>query len=204
MLRAVALLLCAGGLQAQAVSATLLDPTLATAVVSATIADQGPDVINLVTGTKVKTATLLDLTACNETDSDQLIDNSMLYQRINARNVQGITLYDSKVVTLVLSVFQDRNVYAKLFKGGQAAATVTAILLLAFKLNPVAAAALLIAPEIYQAVLPVIHSPVDLAALSADILQQNTAVKLAGKTCHAGLVIGRTSATVLTEVLTVQ
>jgi hypothetical protein len=173
--------------------------------VTVTIADLGAAPLNLLTETRLGGTRLLDATVCNETDSDELVDFAMVYQRINSGSTQGLTLYDSQLVTRVLAVFQDRNLFAKLFKTGTAASSVAAIITAAFRLDPVIGAALQIAPQIYGAILPVIHSPADIAALSADILQQNSGVKLAGHSCHAGLVVARTfAASVRTEVLLVQ
>lgn len=175
--------------------------------VKATIADQGADPISLLTGTTVKSATLLDLTVCNESaTADASVDNSLVYQRIDTLAVlnPGLTLYDSKVVSRVLAVFQDKNVYAKLFRGGAAASTVGVILTTALKLNPAVSLALAIAPQIYSAILPVVHSPEDLQSLATDIVQQNTGGQLAGHSCRSGLVIARYAGGVKTEVVTIQ
>jgi hypothetical protein len=171
-------------------------------VLTVTLADQGAAPMNLVVGTKVATATLLDLTVCNETGADVVADTSRIYQRVDAGG--SVVLYDSKLVALVLTVFQDKNVYAKLFRGGVSASAVVGILLVAFKASPVLASAMLAAPLIYQAVLPVIHSPVDLTALSASVLQQNVSVNLAAHACYAGLAVAKTTGSVATQVITVQ
>jgi hypothetical protein len=173
-------------------------------LITVTIVDQGPEPISLVTGAKIKTATLLDATVCNETPDDQQIDNALLYQRINTRTTQGVTLYDSQVVVRVLAVFQDKDIYAKLFKAGAAAASITAVLTTAFHTNPLLSTALQIGPGIYQAILPVVHSPQDLQQLASDVLSQASGGKLAGHSCRAGLVIARANGQIKTEVITVQ
>jgi hypothetical protein len=190
-----------------AITPAKLSSAIAAGSVKVTIVDQGADPISLLTGTTVKSATLVDLTVCNESGTaDASVDNSMIYQRINSLTTlnPGLTLYDSRVVALVLSVFEDKNVYAKLFKGGSAASTVGVILTTALKLNPIATTALAVAPLIYSAILPVVHSPEDLQALASNIVQQNTGGQLAGHSCRSGLAIARTSAAVKTEVITVQ
>lgn len=189
-----------------AITASKLASSLAPGSITATIVNQGADPISLLAGSKVKSATLLDLTVCNESQTaDASVDNSMVYQRVNSRSTQALTLYDSRVVSRVLAVFQDHNIYAKLFRGGAAASTVGVILTTALKLNPELSLAIAIAPQIYGAILPVIHSPEDLMALAADVVQQNTGGQLAGHSCRSGLVIARTAlAVVKTEVITVQ
>jgi hypothetical protein len=172
--------------------------------VTVTIVDQGIAPMQLVTGVKIATATLLDATSCNETETDEVVDNSMVYQRINSGTAQVLTLYDSQVVADVLTVFQDKNVFAKLFRGGAAASTVGVILTSALKLNPITSVALAIAPQIYSAVLPIIHSAEDLRTLINNIVPQNSGTKLAGHSCRSGLVVARTSAPVRTEVIPVQ
>jgi hypothetical protein len=173
--------------------------------VTVTIADQGIAPLNMLTETKVGGTRLLDATTCNETDTDELVDFAMVYQRINSGSDQQLTLYDSQVVTRILGVFQDRNVFSKLFKSGTAASSVAAIVTAAFRVDPMIGAALQIAPQIYGAILPVIHSRADIAALAADILPQNAGVKLAGHSCRAGLVVARTfAAAIRTQVLLVQ
>jgi hypothetical protein len=178
--------------------------TVSVPSVTVTIADQGSSPMQLITGVKVATATLLDATSCNETDTDESVDNSMVYQRINSLTTQSLTLYDSQVVSRVLTVFQDKSVYQKLFRAGPAASTVGVILTTALHLNPMLSLSLAIAPQIYSAILPVVHSPEDLQALIADIVPQNAGGKLAGHSCRSGLVIARTTAPVTTEVIRVQ
>jgi hypothetical protein len=173
--------------------------------ITVTIVNQGADVINTVTGKTVPGATLLDATVCNEGAAQVTIDNAMVYQRVNSRTTQGLTLYDSQVVTQVLAIFQNSNIFAKLFKAGNAMSSVSSILQLAFKFSPVIGAAMQVAPSIYTAVLPVIHSPSDIAALSASIIQQSVGGVIAGHSCRSGIVVAKTSlAAVKTEVLTVQ
>jgi DNA-binding CsgD family transcriptional regulator len=191
--------------QTPAIAIMMLAAMGAFAQTTVTIVDQGTEPVTSIVGRKISIARLLDATVCNESDADVTVDNAMLYQRVNSRTTQALTLYDSQVVVRILSVFQDKDIYARLFRGGKAAATVAAILLGSKSLlGPVASAALLVGPQIYEAVLPVVHSPQDLQQLANDIVNQSTGGKLASHSCRAGLVIARTTAAVKTETLGVQ
>lgn len=195
----IAALVLIGGL-AIAVNAKCADVTVS-------ITDQGATALKTVVGQTPPAYTILDATACNETDTDANIDNATIYERINTRTTQPLQLIDSQIVVRVLAVFQDRGIYAKLFRGGQAGITIGALLVNAFKSSPwgqaLALGATLI-PGIYEAVLPVVHSQQDLSDLAADILPQSQGGKMAAHSCKASIVVAHFTVPIKTELITVQ
>jgi hypothetical protein len=171
--------------------------------VTASISDQGADVIRQATGHTTKTATLVAVRACNETAEDVNVSVSRIYRQIE-NGGQKPTLYTSDVIAALLDVFQQRDVYNRLFKAGSAATQVIAILTTAFKvISPQLATALLVAGPVYQAILPVIHDPRDLRDLAKQIMQENTTMVLSKYDCHTGLVIARVPS-INHEVVTIQ
>jgi hypothetical protein len=179
------------------IAATPAGPLVAAASVTAVLSDQGTDVIQKTTGYTPKTATLARVDFCNETASDVTINTSRVASEITLQ--EQYALYSSVVVDAVLAVLQQKDVYTKFEKLIQAGQTSIPLIAALFKnISPLAVGLSQVAPQVALAILPAIVDPRDLAALSKNLLQDDTTIVLgkrgSGNDCRTGLIVAHTAA----------
>lgn len=161
------------------------------AQVTVTVSSQGTEAVKLATGYTPKAAVLARLDACNEGDATS-VSTSRIAAAVIAQEQYGI--YGSDVVTDVLNVLQQKDVFTRIQKIiGSGATTATLITALFRTLSPLTVSLLQSAPAIAQAVMPAVGDPRDLVALSKQIMQDNGTLALgkkgSGNDCHSGLIV---------------
>jgi hypothetical protein len=175
------------------------------AQVTAVISSQGAEVVKLAAGYTPKTAVLGRIDICNDGDALS-ISTSRIAAAVITREQFGV--YSSDVVTDVLNVLQQRDVFYRAQKIINAGANTATLITALFKtLTPLTVSILQAAPAIAQAVLPAVGDPRDLAALARQIMADNSALALgkkgSGNDCHTGLIVAMTGA-IKTDTIQVQ
>jgi hypothetical protein len=183
-------------LKALVIAAALALASNASAQLTLTVSSQGTEAMKLATGYTSKTATLVRLDACNE-GAALSVSTTRLAAAVIAQEQYGI--YGSDVVSDVLNVLQQKDVFSRAQKAlGAAANTATLITALFKTLSPLTVSVLQAAPAIAQAVLPAVGDARDLAALSKQIMQDNATLALgakgSGNDCHTGLAVAMSGA----------
>ena len=159
----------------------------------ATISPQGTDVIKLTTGYTPKAASLARVDICNQDpSSDHNVATSRAAAAIMLREKVGI--YHSEVVHQVLVALQERSVFNRVSRIIKASSDATIAASAIMKvLSPWGATIAFSAPAIAAAILPAVASPTDIAALSSQIVPDNTTYALgragSGNDCKTGLVV---------------
>lgn len=162
------------------------------AQVTATVSNQGTEVVKIATGYTPKNSNLIRIDVCNAGTNDTSVSTSRVASAIITQENYGI--YDSNVVNTVLAALQDKDVYTRAQKALTAMSNTAVLLTAVFKKwSPLTALLVDSAPAIASAILPAVGSARDLASIGQQIMQDNGSFVLgkmgSGNDCHANLAV---------------